>query len=238
MRAEYNGHTFDERTDWIAILRQGAKGQAFWSWARNDLFDVASVVGDMAETIERSPLADALRGAALDLVEAGSKEEVKLAGQVGYEKAPNAIDRIVAMLNGPRRDQLAQFSSLAGVLWRALQVAPQDSRLLEILRRETERTRDPWLLEMSAAHAVDWFASNLARLAGTPTGHDVFMWVRHTPDTKRAALLDAIDAAGLSRVLVDETNNPKTPAEARGEMLATLRQHPAFASLITLDMNS
>ena len=147
----YMGRSYDDQTDWSAVLRDAAKYPFGPSWLRPDL-DVASGLADLAEHLKGTSADRAIADAALDLVEHGTSIERSSVWQLPWERATNAIERLLGLLENDRQ-RFEELHGVPNVIWRLLQAHPEDMRVRSALQSEAAaEAPDPWILEMKSKY--------------------------------------------------------------------------------------
>lgn len=149
----YRGREYSAKTDWVAELREAAKYPFGPSWLRPDL-DVASGLAEMAEQLG-APFDAAIAEAALKLVETGTEEERTAVWQLPWERATNAVGRLVHLVERDR-SRLDAIRGVPNVLWRLLQRHGDDARVLAALKEEARvNPGNAWVNDMLATHHTE-----------------------------------------------------------------------------------
>lgn len=152
MPSSYQGREYSVNTDWLAELREAAKYPFGPSWLRSDL-DVASGLADMAEQLG-APFDAAIADAALTLVESGTSEERAAVWQLPWERATNAVQRLLHLIETDR-SRLEAIRGVPNVLWRLLQRHEDDPRVLAALKEEARlNPGNTWVHDMVATYAT------------------------------------------------------------------------------------
>lgn len=94
----YCGVVYDQATNWRDLLAQPS-----YNGLEKDL-DIQSAFGALAQALRGTPLATALGDAALDVIEHGSLREMEAVRAAGWELAPNAFDRLIALVERTPRN--------------------------------------------------------------------------------------------------------------------------------------
>lgn len=148
----YRGREYSAKTDWVAELREAAKYPFGPSWLRADL-DVASGLAEMAEQLG-APFNAAIADAALELVETGTKDERTAIWQLPWERATNAVERLLQLIDTDR-SRLDAIRGVPNVLWRLLQQYGDDARVLAALKEEARANPgNAWVNDMLATHST------------------------------------------------------------------------------------
>ncbi|HTR54444.1 MAG TPA: hypothetical protein VMJ10_27315 [Kofleriaceae bacterium] len=107
----------------------------------------------MAEQFKNTPIVESIAEAALDIIEHGDSGERTVVWQLPWDRGKKAVERLLQIAETDR-SRLDEIRGVPNVLWRLLQIHPDDPRLLALLRREASATlADPWVLEMAAKYA-------------------------------------------------------------------------------------
>ena len=148
---QYRDRVFDEKTDFLAEVREAVRGMGP-AWLRTDL-PHPWAVSDWAQAFEGSPLAERLSDAALTVMETATVAEAQIASTLPYENARDAIPRALALWERVPDRFGAGGRAHAYVLWKLLQKAPDDERLLAALRRESAKPQaDDLIRDLTARY--------------------------------------------------------------------------------------
>lgn len=217
----YCGVVYDETTDWRDLVAHPS-----YKGLEKDL-DIQSALGALAEALRGTPMAIALGDAALEVIEHGDPRMMDTVRAAGWEHAPRAFDRILAVIERtPRTLPDAWIVQLYAAL---LSLDSDDPRVLHALEVDIRRSAAaPELLELAAKRAPDWFVRNIVALQPPPTSR-LSYWLALLPEQYRAQFLTSVSELGeeYSRSLVKQVL--AGPGQGRA-LVAYLQTHPAFAS--------
>jgi hypothetical protein len=226
----YNGYTYDESTDWDRMVDEGSSG-GWGRGLRDDAGSAAAAMGEFEIALGDSPLFALYADAVLRLIEKGTPEQVRAVEGLSYDRAPNAVARVVRLLETERaRLDAIDPSYAVGLLWRMLNRHPHEPALLNVLVEEARRPGAPQMvLEQAAWTMPDWFAANLPALGVQPAPRDVLRWVMAVPEDKLDIVLDGIARAGLAPQLRDALMKTIN-VEVRDRVTLHARRHPLLAA--------
>jgi hypothetical protein len=228
----YNGYVYDERTDWNQMVREGARG-GWGRGLRTDVGSAAEAMGDFETSLRESPsLFERYADAALNVIEAGSADDVKAVLSLSWDAAPNAKDRVLRQLEHGRARLDGIGPTVARtLLTKMLDIYPTDARLLAVLRDELDRKPTPAvLIERAAWHLPDWFAANLQQLVpAAPRPRDLYFWLARVPDEKLDVVLDAVVRAGFGPQLREALTMTPINEDVRERVTLHARRHPLLA---------
>lgn len=153
-RIEYHGRTYDDATDFLAELRHAVSTATGPSWLRSDL-PLPWALSDWAGALKGTPLESKLGDAALTVMETGTPQQAEAVTGLPFELAPQAVDRVVRILDHDPSRFGSDPRAIPSVLWRLLQRGPHEKQLLDALRREAAKSNaDEWTRQMAAEHGV------------------------------------------------------------------------------------
>src|SRR5262249_23047647 len=109
------GKTFDERTDWIDLLRKAVHEPWAAHGLRPDL-PIEGGLGDLYEALQGTRMQAAMASAAVSLLESGTPEERRFMFAIPFEEAPSAKVRLLKLLE-QARDRL-DARDVTGILHR------------------------------------------------------------------------------------------------------------------------
>jgi hypothetical protein len=231
-----DGRSFQEPASWRRYLERVVNHQESLPWfgidGRYDYDGEDRLLGQLYEDLHGTGADLALADAALAIIEDGPLEHAKQVVRIAsfILEAPNALDRVVALLEDDR-ERLEEAHLMKSILWNAASHWPDDSRLRDVVIREAERAgEDRAIIDAAAAAAPEWLAAHLPPLTQDSSP---YRWACRAPRSKRKLLLDAIAAAGPG--YVERTIAPilSAPAEsARRELAAEIDWHPVFAKAL------
>jgi hypothetical protein len=143
------GRTYGDETGWAAVLREALNYRFGPSWLRQDL-DLASALADLAEQFRGTAAERAIAEASLEIIEQGDSDERAAVCQLPWERAPNAIERLLRLIDHDRA-RLDEVRGVPNVVWRLLQAFPGDPRVIAVLRSEASApSADPWIADMAS----------------------------------------------------------------------------------------
>jgi hypothetical protein len=189
--------------------------------------DIQSALGALAEALRGTPMATALGDAALEVIERGNPREMDAVRAAGWELAPNALDRIVAVIE--RTPRTLPDAWIVQLYAAALSLDRADARVLQRLEADARRTgSSPELLELAAKYAPEWFVENIVTLQ-PPVNSRLSYWMSLLPENYRLPFLSAVMQLGeeYARSLVKQV---LAGADKGRALLPFLHAHPAFAS--------
>lgn len=245
-KVEFWGDTFDEHTDWRALVARPYFGRGWEArWA-----DAASALGQLAEALRGTAMEIALADAALEKIETGTEEEMRVVESAGWEKAPKAFERILALLERrPRTLPDFWIGRLYGALFRE---RPKDVRMLALFGRDVREPNRSSLLEYAARYNVDWLTETLPSVRPAPSD-TMWIWLAvagmgdgGVPPSKvsllsanRVRVLGAIAKLGPTHVqsLIEQVLS-LPPNSVREPLLDTLAAHPEFAGHVPAGVRS
>lgn len=146
---EYRGRIFDENSDLLAEVRDAVKGYGA-PWLRSDL-PQPWAVADWGQAFAGTALHERLADAALTVIETGNRDEAETASVLPYEDAPNAVARVVSVLEREPERFGSEPRAVATVIWKLASKNPHDARVLELLRNESSKPDADELIRETAA---------------------------------------------------------------------------------------
>lgn len=238
----YFGVTYDANTDWRAFLRNVLSGGAYagLNIDRHVGLSVPNALGELSETLRGTPMEIGLANAALEVIEHGDEEERLIVESAGWEKAPNAFERMLALVEKvpPQLSPLWTFKLFCAMF----RLNPTDVRMLSALSNVVRTSSDNDRAEyaaLAASYNLEWLIEHLSSIR-PPRDADMWSWLANAGkqgrserdfsasalDEKRARLLDAISRLGEPYVeaLLDQLK--RRPMVEH--MMRAVRVHPVF----------
>jgi hypothetical protein len=242
---EFGGTTFTDDTDWRGLVRH-PYGFLRGPFERD--LDAASALGALAEALRGTSMESQLADAALEVIEQGSEPTMDSMVAAGWENAPNALERMLALVAAtPRTVSDVWLSRIYGALLRR---APTDPRVLDHLERDARDQNGRRFLEAAARYNPGWLAETLASLRPSPTA-DFASWLFVTGapeagtnattnvdrESARRRLLDAIANLGepYQAALIAQLNEiaHRSPGSSKHRALQrALQEHPVFSAAL------
>lgn len=165
----YCGVVYDATTDWRDLIAHPS-----YKGLEKDL-DIQSTLGALAEALRGTPMAIAFGDAALEVIERGDLRNMDTVRAAGWERAPRAFERILAVIE--RTPRVLPESWIVQLYAALLSLREGDARVLRALEMDAGQSASPELLELaskafdrmglcaalrdvaSAAEAIDAFLS-------------------------------------------------------------------------------
>lgn len=240
---EHFGVVYDEKTDWRAFLRDVLAGRAYEGLNIDPHVgeSVPSALGELSEALHGTPMEIGLADAALDVIERGSEDDRLIVESAGWEKAPDGLERMLALVERTPR-QLSPLWTYK--LYRAMfGLRPTHSRLLASFTKDVFASLGEELadyLALAASYNLDWLVEHLPALR-PPLTSDMRRWITHAGkagkaerdfdpvilDNNRARLLNAIAQLGepYADALVVQLKRPPV----LDYVMRAVQQLPQFA---------
>jgi hypothetical protein len=195
---EFGGAVFNERTNWKDLVRHP---YGFLTGPGERDLDAASALGALAEALKGTQLEAGLADAALEVIEQGDARTMESVVAAGWERAPNAIDRILSLVERiPNALSDAWLSRCFGAL---LRLAPSDTRVLAALENKAQGANGYRLLEDAARYNPQWLADRLAVLRpSTAADFATWIFVAGVPEAGSSAATN-VDRETARRYLLD-----------------------------------
>lgn len=225
-------HDFSAITDWTAYLRDLIARPLVHRELvvpGTDPMGTRSTILAFAGSLAGSPYLENLLDAGLALVEAGTPEEIEVAGTLPFGE-PH-VDRILDIL-GLRGAELDR-DSFAALATTAVAFRPGDPRVVAALEDRANRfpPEATDLLRLALGSLSTWVVARVARYADArhdPSGAALAILIALAKPGTRCDLLDAIAHAGPEFVERAVTCLRTYPEIARTKLRADLAAHPAF----------
>ncbi len=225
-----SGETFYEPRDWLAFMRDAAKGFMGYTLGRNPKYDYMGpdcLIPMLYDELKRTALGQSMAEATMTLLERGIAEEVKGARSGPFQHATDAPERIARLF---RPEDRARIDSAAYALLDALLAAkPEDVRTIDLALREHHASPKDQYVELVAKHSPHWFARNVPPL--TPQSRP-YVWVASTDGDDRILVLQALVERNAVTRTIEHIIDSRTTDVSREIGRALFKGHPVFERAI------